>query len=160
MSLLTRIYRVTGKRDYLDAAVRGLRPLQIPVSRGGLRTVFLGHPFYEEYPTRPASLVLNGFMFTLLGLYDVARLAPHSAAHELYTSGVRSLLALLPYYDTPDGTSQYYSLLHLTDPPRAPQLASAHYTPIVVELVAALDSIAPHRTLAYYRDRWAAGLPR
>ena len=41
-------------------------------------TGFLGdaaQPFYEEYPTLPPNLTLNGFMFALLGLYDLSTIS-------------------------------------------------------------------------------------
>ena len=56
-------------------------------------------PFLEEYPTPHPLYVLNGFMFTLLGLYDLASVAPRSEAHSLYLAGRRTLTAALPSYD-------------------------------------------------------------
>ena len=71
MSLLTRAWRSTGDARYLTAADAALAPFRLSVAAGGVVTSFLGdaaHPYYEEYPTEPASLTLNGFMFSLFGL--------------------------------------------------------------------------------------------
>lgn len=39
---------------------------------GGVRTYFPGgFVWYEEYPTTPSLFVLNGFIYSLLGLYDL-----------------------------------------------------------------------------------------
>ena len=106
MSLLTRMHRRTGQRKYLNAALDALTEFK-PVASGGVVNkppILRGRPFYEEYPTEPSILVLNGFMFTLLGLYD---LAPYSHRAELlFERGYRTLLYALPLYDR-EGMSLY-----------------------------------------------------
>jgi hypothetical protein len=72
MSLLTRAYAATGQRRYLQAARGALRPFRRSVPNGGVVRRYGGHRWYEEYPTPTPSYVLNGFGFTLLGLYDLA----------------------------------------------------------------------------------------
>src|SRR4051794_30063652 len=73
ISLLTRAYRVTRRPAYRRSAVRALKPFLKTVANGGVVRHYAGHPWYEEYPTRSRpSFVLNGFMFSLLGLYDLA----------------------------------------------------------------------------------------
>ena len=40
--------------------------------QGGVLAMFDGkHPWYEEYSTTPSLFVLNGFLFSLMGLYDL-----------------------------------------------------------------------------------------
>lgn len=34
--------------------------------------MLFGHVWFEEYPTTPGSFVLNGFMYSLIGLHDFA----------------------------------------------------------------------------------------
>ncbi len=90
MSLLSRAYRLTRKQQYRSSALRALPALRVAVTKGGLRRCFFGNcarPFYEEYPTSPPSYVLNGFMFTLIGLYDLASIAPRSPALSMYQAG-------------------------------------------------------------------------
>lgn len=41
-------------------------------SAGGVRNELFGRAWYEEYPTTPGSFVLNGFMYALIGLYDLS----------------------------------------------------------------------------------------
>uniref|UniRef100_A0A1B0GJF8 D-glucuronyl C5-epimerase C-terminal domain-containing protein n=1 Tax=Lutzomyia longipalpis TaxID=7200 RepID=A0A1B0GJF8_LUTLO len=70
---------------------------------------------YAEYPTSPPSFVLNGFIYSLLGLYDLNCTAPqgHSAeAGVLFDQGMTSLKHMLLLYDTGSGTS--YDLRHFT----------------------------------------------
>ncbi|NLT05436.1 MAG: hypothetical protein GXY03_03905 [Solirubrobacterales bacterium] len=150
MSLLTRAYEMTGRRVYLRAAVRALRPFRTTVPRGGVVRRYEGRPWYEEYPTPTPSYVLNGFGFTLLGLYD---LAAHSAeARKRFRGGYAALLAALPRFDA--GSTSWYHLGHMTKGPQARFPASPAYNHIHVLLLDALDYVRPHRTLRIWREQF------
>ncbi|GFS06154.1 D-glucuronyl C5-epimerase [Elysia marginata] len=73
MSALVRAYNLTGDRKYLVAAERALYLFTLGSEEGGVRARFMGQlDWYEEYPTVPtSSFVLNGFIFSMMGLYDV-----------------------------------------------------------------------------------------
>jgi heparosan-N-sulfate-glucuronate 5-epimerase len=146
MSLLARVYLATGERHYLAAAARAMRPLLRSVRRGGLVARLHGRPWYEEYPTSPPSFVLNGFMFTLLGLHDVGSVRSSSEAHALYRRGLQTLVASLQLYDTPAG-----SLYHLVD---RRYVAPLRYQRLHVKLLSALLAISPEPELRRYRNRW------
>src|SRR5205823_4361220 len=105
ISLLTRLGHVTGDRRFARAARRALAPLARPVWAGGVLAHLGDHPFFEEYPTNPPSFALNGFMFTLVGLYDLGQDSP--AARRLFLVGMRTLEANLHLYDT-GGISAYH----------------------------------------------------
>lgn len=71
--------------------------------------------WYEEYPTKPASFVLNGFIYSLLGLYDLNATAPAHLTKDvqyLYSQGMISLKKMLVLFDTGSGT--IYDLRHFT----------------------------------------------
>lgn len=155
ISLLVRVHAVTRERRYLDAARAAVGPLTRPIARGGLRTRFDGGLWLEEYPTRPRrSFVLNGFMFALVGLYDIAPRSP--AAARLYREGRRTLVRALPRFDAGGGCSLYA----LTpDPTGAPWRISDVYEPIHVGLLATLDQLRPHPVLRRYARRWQPGCP-
>jgi len=117
MSLLVRAHARSGRRKYLNAAVRALALFDTPSTDGGIVAKFMDHyVWYEEYPTIPPCFVLNGFMYALIGLYDISATAPpgdgQSSALRLYSSGVASLRRMLPLFDTGSGT--VYDLRHLT----------------------------------------------
>jgi hypothetical protein len=146
MSLLWRAWQLKRRPAYRRAARRAVRPFKRPVSQGGVRADFDGLAWYEEYPTttRP-SLVLNGYMFSLLGLYDMA---PWSrTATRLYRVGVRTLRARIARFDRPRGS--WYM-------PGVP--ASDYYNRVHVLLLTALDSVNHSLTLRHYRDRWWLGV--
>lgn len=150
MSLLTRAYGLTGHRRYLVAARRAVRPFRRSVPRGGVVRMYEGHRWYEEYPTPTPSYVLNGFGFTLLGLYDLSRWSP--AARRLYVEGRKALTVALPAFDA--GFTSYYHLGHLTKGPGARFLASPAYNHIHVQLLDALHSLGRSPVIAEWRERF------
>ena len=144
MSLLVRAYERTHNKKYLDAALKATLLFDIPSAEGGVLANFIGqYPWYEEYPTTPSSFVLNGFIYSLLGLYDLKETAPDSLqqdATRLYETGMKSLRAMLPLFDT--GSGSVYDLRHFTLG-TAPNLArwdyhSTHVTQLL--LLATIDS--------------------
>jgi hypothetical protein len=145
MSELSRAYRSTGDRLYLRAAVRALGPLERPVARGGLRDCFFGDcrfPFYEEYPTRPPIYVLNGFMYTLLGLHDLASVAPSSPAGRLYLAGRKTLHRALPLYDA-GGLAMYDLSSRTMRGGTRPFMPPIFYQAVHVNLLRTLNGIGP-----------------
>ena len=117
MSLLVRAHARSGRREYLDAAARALAVFDVSSVDGGVAARFMDrHVWYEEYPTIPPCFVLNGFMYSLIGLYDVSATAGpgegRSTAERLYRAGLASLRRMLPLFDTGSGT--VYDLRHLT----------------------------------------------
>ena len=116
MSLLTRAYHLTRNKVYLEAALKAIHLYNVSSSMGGVRATFMDrYTWYEEYPTTPSSFVLNGFIYALIGLYDLKHFAPASKAQEvaqLYSDGMVSLRAMLPMFDT--GSGSIYDLRHIT----------------------------------------------
>lgn len=121
ISVLTRAFKEFDDRKYLKSALSALDLFRKNSSEGGVRASFFGIPWYEEYPTTPGSFVLNGFLYSLIGLYDLSQLDVTSEsedvrlkvteAAELYKTGIQSLKQLLPLYDTGSGT--IYDLRHV-----------------------------------------------
>jgi len=99
MSLLVRIYYITKNIKYRKSAEIALKPFLKKVNEGGILSYFWGRPFYEEYPTNPPSFTLNGFMFSLIGLYDMAVILKSNTAKTLFNNGIKTLEFILPFYD-------------------------------------------------------------
>lgn len=118
ISLLARaFYHSGGNRKYLKAAVNALKPFKVPSAQGGVLAKFMGElPWYEEYPTTPASFVLNGFIYSLLGLYDLRQVAPKAKggreAGVLFNQGMESLKKMLMLFD--NGQGSVYDLRHFS----------------------------------------------
>ncbi|XP_046376711.1 D-glucuronyl C5-epimerase-like [Haliotis rufescens] len=116
MSLLVRAYWKTKAQKYLIAAIDAMKLFEISSEQGGVLAKFAGeYDWYEEYPTTPSSFVLNGFIYSLLGLYDLKETASGEAAdmaNNLYKRGLTSLKFMLGMFDTGSGT--FYDLRHIT----------------------------------------------
>ena len=178
MSVLTRAYTVTGDRKYLDSALRATAVFDVASTDGGVLASLFNQPWYEEYPTVPGTFVLNGFIYALVGLYDLLSAASadgrakrrenRTDAERLYIAGIESLRRLLPLYDT--GTGSLYDLRHVTlsdggrQPPHRAR-SDYHVTHINQLLTMATidddDVIASTATrwLGYLDGRWTAKLP-
>ena len=116
ISVLTRMYRWSGQVKYLKAASRAIDLFYRTSSEGGVRAHFMNkYPWYEEYPTTPSSFVLNGFIYSLFGLYDLmdtCDIDDCRGAKNLFHDGIQSLKAMIPLYDTGSGT--LYDLRHVS----------------------------------------------
>ncbi|CAI2349231.1 unnamed protein product [Caenorhabditis sp. 36 PRJEB53466] len=162
MSVLTRAWHEFSDEKYLKAAIDALDLFKKNASEGGVRASFFGIPWFEEYPTTPGSFVLNGFLYSLIGLYDLSQLRIHpetteivrkrvAEASELYAEGVRSLKQLLPLYDTGSGT--IYDLRHVALG-TAPNLARWDYHAVHVYLLKWIAGIENDDFLSKTADRW------
>jgi hypothetical protein len=139
--LLAKIYDKTKTTKYRTAALKGLNPLTVSVENGGVQRMFEGeYQWWEEYPTRNRpTYVLNGFIYCLIGTYDVAKLLNDSRAQQLYESGLRSLTRMVNLYDLGSHTS--YDLLHYSVPGTPPNIARWDYHNLHVELLSTLNVI-------------------
>lgn len=132
-----------------DAAREALRPLVSEASELVARTEH--GPVLQEYPTDPPAHVLNGWIFALWGLYDVARGTGDEVAAEAVEDGAAALAARLPRYELAGRWSRYDLYPH----PIA-HAASLFYHRLHAEQLRALDDLAPDPAFRRYAERWAA----
>lgn len=161
MSLLTRAYLYTKDQSYLKAALRATKLFKIKSKDNGVLTVLWNqYPWYEEYPTTPPLLVLNGFIYSLIGLYDLKLTAGSeqgSEAAELFDQGMRSLRVMLPLFDAGSGT--FYDLRHITMHVE-PNLARWDYHTLHVSqlyFLSKIDSDPVFKTTAMRWEGYAKG---
>ena len=111
--------------------------------------------WYEEYPTTPPSFVLNGFIYALLGLYDVSQVSTgdyRKRASQLFEEGVSSLKALFPLFDIGSGST--YDLRHFTLK-SVPNLARWDYHATHVTQLLVMNSIHPDPMFDSFAERWS-----
>ena len=100
ISVMVRAAEMTGEERFWEAAYRALRPFTKMTYEGGVRNMFMGqYVWYEEYPFVEGLFVLNGFMYSLIGLYDLASAENVPAyakaeAQALFDDGIQSLKVL------------------------------------------------------------------
>ncbi|XP_071946209.1 D-glucuronyl C5-epimerase B-like isoform X1 [Antedon mediterranea] len=155
ISVLTRAFTATHKRKYIEAALHATKLYTIPSTEGGVKARFLDtYNWYEEYPTTPSSFVLNGFIYSLIGLYDLKMTASQEEgrdASQLYNDGLRSLKAMLMMYDT--GSGSIYDLRHMVLG-KAPNLARWDYHATHCQQLMLLASIEKEPIFDVTSKRW------
>lgn len=157
LSALSRAYHLTRERRYLRAGQLAMDYLLTRVADGGVMDTMddldpsLGsYIIFEEYLSEPASYTLNGFMYTLLGLYDWAEVTRNDRAAYYYERGLDTLRRVLPYYDL--GGFSAYDLSHITwdRPPNVP----VRYHSVHLYLLHALNSITNDPVLEHFSETW------
>ncbi|MEN3772531.1 D-glucuronyl C5-epimerase family protein [Priestia megaterium] len=153
MSVLARASYLTKDIKYKMSALKAVDIFQTPVQKNGILSKFEDKFFfYEECPTDPPSFILNGFMFSLLGLYDLYQETNDKQAFKLYNLGITSLKRMLPLYDLGNRTA--YDLTHYTTDGGYPNVAKWGYHITHIHLLAALNSIEKDKKLNEALVRW------
>jgi heparosan-N-sulfate-glucuronate 5-epimerase len=150
ISVLLRAHRLTGKAVYAEVAQAAFPALLRPVRDGGTQSVIDGHPVLEEYPTEQPCAVLNGWIFGLFGVHELAIAIDSAEARDLFQHSASGLVELLPRYDT-----GWWSLYSLYEHGR-PDLAKPFYQRLHPELLEGLALIHPDPRLDAYAQRWRA----
>lgn len=128
ISCLVRAHQVTDQDNYLEAAEHAFEALRRPIDEGG--TCFVderGDIWIEEYIVDPPSHILNGYLWALWGVHDLALATGAKQARDLFDEGSQTILKNLHVFDTgwwslydaPDGrlrnpASPFYHKLHIT----------------------------------------------
>ena len=87
ISVLVRAWHLSGDERYLERALMATEPFSREISAGGVLAYLDGRdPFLEEYPTSNPSHVLNGFLFAVIGLADIERIADRPLPADLGVS--------------------------------------------------------------------------
>lgn len=145
MSALVRGYRMTGRRRLLDLGHSATRVFEKNVEDGGVRTQEAGYALYEEYPGYPLPRVLDGFLFGLLGLYDLATETGDPRVFQLFTDGIDGLKQTLPFWNYRDRWSWYGSHGYLCPP---------HYHILNGTLLSVLERLTGDSLLGRYVRMW------
>ncbi|ABS52173.1 D-glucuronyl C5-epimerase family protein [Campylobacter hominis] len=107
LSVFYEAYILTDKIDYLHMAEKVLNSFDIYSENGGFKSDWGTGIWYDEYPTSPKKHVLNGFIFSLAGLYDYYTYTNSDKAKKLFLQGIDSLKEHLASFDA--GFNSYYS---------------------------------------------------
>ncbi|WP_067729069.1 D-glucuronyl C5-epimerase family protein [Oceanobacillus damuensis] len=77
ISILTRGYFLTKDPKYLDIAILALSPFEKSTLGGGVLSLLNKNDiFFEEYPVKDAVHVLNGFLYSLIGIIELRKILP------------------------------------------------------------------------------------
>ncbi len=163
LNVFSRAYEITNNHKYIDAGNRAFNYLITPISQGGvmdtlgsLEPKFKDDIFFQEYVNTTPTYTLNGYMFTLLGIYDwdqLSKTVPDISGEQTsyyFNEGIKTLKIVLPYYDIGGFTS--YDLSHLmTSKDANPAL---DYHKIHIDLLEAIYSITGDNYFMDIRNQW------
>ena len=154
ISLLCRAYSYTKQLEYLEAAIRALKLFHIPVSKKGFVSTVMGDlKMFEEYALEPSLHVLNGFIFALIGLYDLSKIKQDDkTARHLFDAGLKTLVRILPMYDNGRGT--FYDLRHVVIPGVEPKRARWDYHAVHLGQLQLLKVITHDSVIDKILTRW------
>jgi hypothetical protein len=99
LQVLARAWSRTHEQSYLMAAQQALGIFRAGPSAG----VHVGTPagaHYLEYTYAPRERILNGFIQSLVGLYEYTKLTGDPAGQQLFDAGDAEARAEVPHYDT------------------------------------------------------------
>jgi heparosan-N-sulfate-glucuronate 5-epimerase len=147
ISLYLRLWQALARPHLLETAYKAYRFMRVPVDEGGVRRHDdQGHLWLEEYPSKEPSLVLNGFIYALFGLYDLYRVGRYPEVKQDIDACIETLVARLPDFD-----SGYWSNYDL----QQRELVRYYYQKNVhVPQLAVLEQLTGNPFFGYYRDRW------
>lgn len=166
ISAFLRVYHETKDTKYLEAADKSFEFMQKRINDGGtldtteyvdskLGFTDYSSLFYQEYVTNPPSYTLNGFIFTMIGLYDLSQTKDSKysdTANYYFESCEHSLRKYLRYYDLGNFTA--YDLSYITnnnEPVINPDYHICH-----IELMETMYSITKKPIYNYYQNMWKA----
>lgn len=149
ISVLCRAYILTADEKYLNVAEESLLPFEKSVEDGGVVNKFKNMLLYEECPALKITGILNGYIFSLFGLFDLSLIRANSKAKNLFDIGIENISMLLKWYDL-----GYWSRYDLYEFPLI-NPASFTYHNIHIEQLKALFIITGKDIFREYSIKWS-----
>jgi hypothetical protein len=145
ISALVRAYRMNRDLELLHLCERATIVFTLAIEDGGVRTSEGGRTLYEEYPLYPLPRVLDGFLFSLLGLYDLAVQTGSPDIRRLFDEGVDGVKAVLPFWNYRNKWTWYGSHGYLCPP---------HYHKLNTVLLSILSRLTDDADLRHFAHLW------
>ena len=145
MSALVRAWRITRQPRLLELLRGSARIFQLDHKCGGVRVTAEEHTVYTEVPGLPSPGIMDGFMRSLLGLYDLYIETGDEAVHGLFAEGIDGLRYFLPRWDYKNRWSMYSNRCYLCPP---------NYHCLNRLLLTVLASLTGDSYLAQYAAAW------
>jgi len=115
VSCFVRAFILTGNELFLKIADEASRPLVTEVKHGGVAYVDEDGIWLEEAPSNPPSHILNGFIYALMGLFDLFCVSKDTLVEKILMEVIFTLRKNIEKYD-----SGYWSLYQLNPALLAP----------------------------------------
>jgi hypothetical protein len=145
ISALVRGYRLTRRPHLLELLRGATKIFALDVRDGGVREPLPSGALYSELPGQGIPGIQDGFMSSLLGLYDLYVETGEPHIHRLFTEGIEGLRRMLPVWNYRKRWSWYGSRAYLC-PPAYHWLNRA--------LLEVLEGLTSDAVLADYAEAW------
>jgi len=150
ISLLIRAYKETNKDKYFKSAKTAFISLNTSIDKGGVQFIDQDNNVWlEEYiVSPPPSHVLNGFIWTLWGVYDFYLLTKDSDAKKLFNNCIKTLKQNLKRFDI-----GFWSLYDLS-PTFLKTIASTFYHKLHIVQLEILYKITNENIFLKFKKKW------
>lgn len=107
ISFLVRAYTLTKEDDLMKLAEGASGVYAVSVSNGGIRLIEDFSVYYEEYPVEDGLKILDGFIFSLLGLYDLFQATQKQIYLGMFHDGIDAIDRNMRFWDYRGKWSRY-----------------------------------------------------
>jgi len=151
LSVLARAYIMTGNVTYLEVAETAMKSFEYEMNEGGVRHTDSDGVWYEEIADEGAisGKVLNGFIGSLMRLYEFSFGVNDAQGFALFGEGMRTLTANIHQFDT--GSWSYYDLL-------SHSLASTDYHKAHISQLKIMYELTGNNTFLEYSNKFESYL--
>jgi hypothetical protein len=146
-SVFVRSFLRGGRDRHAELALGAIRPL-LEVVEPTVVALTPSGPGLEECPSDPPSLILNGWIYALWGLWDISVGLESSPAQEMLEASTACLRRTLPAYDV--GWWSRYSLY----PHLLPDLAKPFYHRLHITQLEILYRLTGYEEFHAFAQRW------
>jgi hypothetical protein len=130
----------------LELLKNSAKVFELDVKDSGVRVSLDGHTLYTEIPGGPLPGILDGFMTSLIGLYDLYVETEDPVVGRLFEEGIAGLKYALPRWDYGSKWSWYGCRAYLSPP------AYHNLNCLLLEVLARLSR---EPRLAEYAQQWS-----
>jgi len=149
ISVLVRAFLETQQEKYENAAKNAFKSFENEISEGGVRyTDEKGYIWFEEAITNPPTHILNGFIWSLWGVYDYFLFTKEKIAEELFNKSIETLEKNLRFYDI-----NFWSLYDLSQT-KLRMIASPFYHNLHIVQLKILYKLTRRDIFKHYADKW------
>ena len=147
ISVLCRAYILTNKSCYLESLKNAAIFLKKDIKYGGVMRADSEDVVFEEYASVNSEKisVLNGWIFTLFGLFDYIKLIPDLKYEKLLYASVLTLEKYLQCYDC-----GYWSMYDLSG-----RIASPAYHDLHIDLLYVMSDLTDIDSFSKYAEKWS-----
>ena len=146
ISVLARAYKCSGEEQWKQAAKKAIAFMIMEVAQGGTLLIEGNDYYFEEYVSERSDKrsVLNGWIFSLFGIYDYMKLEKNETIKDIYEKSIETLKNHLLDYDI-----GYWSLYD-----KSGRIASPAYHDLHISLLITLSDLTGEEYFKQIADKW------